>query len=228
VVKNSAGFDLPKLMVGSLGRLGILVELTFKVFPGPEAYATLKVFYPTLDEAMAALYRLAKSPLECYAADLEPAAGDDGVTLWLRLGGLAQVLPQRLARLQEFLAGGQMIQGTEETSLWQQVRELAWVPPGWLLVKIPLTPRRIPALAGQLAGRRASCRYSVGGNLAWLAWSPDEGLDTLDQLLAKQNLAGLLLFGPPGRPYLGAYSGGILASRVKQALDPAGRFLEVA
>ena len=33
VVKNAAGFDLPKLMAGSLGRLGALVELSFKVFP---------------------------------------------------------------------------------------------------------------------------------------------------------------------------------------------------
>ena len=33
VVKNAAGFDIPKLMVGSLGQLGVLVELSFKVFP---------------------------------------------------------------------------------------------------------------------------------------------------------------------------------------------------
>ena len=32
-MKNAAGFDLPKLFVGSLGRLGALVEVTFKVFP---------------------------------------------------------------------------------------------------------------------------------------------------------------------------------------------------
>ncbi|NJN81466.1 MAG: FAD-binding protein, partial [Caldilineaceae bacterium] len=37
VVKNAAGFDLPKLFVGSLGTLGLLVETTFKVFPQPRA-----------------------------------------------------------------------------------------------------------------------------------------------------------------------------------------------
>ena len=36
VVKNAAGFDLPKFMVGSLGRFGILTELSFKVFPAPD------------------------------------------------------------------------------------------------------------------------------------------------------------------------------------------------
>ena len=45
VVKNAAGFDFPKLMVGSLGRLGVLAELSFKVFPQPPAFATLAVSY---------------------------------------------------------------------------------------------------------------------------------------------------------------------------------------
>src|SRR5690606_9356314 len=48
VVKNAAGFDLPKLMVGSLGRLGILTELTFKVFPAPPATASLRADFPAL------------------------------------------------------------------------------------------------------------------------------------------------------------------------------------
>ena len=43
VVKNAAGFDIPKLMVGSLGQFGALVEMTFKVFPKPEANATLRL-----------------------------------------------------------------------------------------------------------------------------------------------------------------------------------------
>ena len=37
VVKNAAGFDIPKFLVGSLGRFGVMTELTFKVFPGPIA-----------------------------------------------------------------------------------------------------------------------------------------------------------------------------------------------
>jgi len=41
VVKNAAGFDLPRLLVGSMGRLGVLVEVAFKVFPAPPAWGTL-------------------------------------------------------------------------------------------------------------------------------------------------------------------------------------------
>jgi glycolate oxidase FAD binding subunit len=41
VVKNVAGFDLPKLMVGSLGTLGAIVSVTLRVYPEPEAHGAV-------------------------------------------------------------------------------------------------------------------------------------------------------------------------------------------
>src|SRR3954470_5132951 len=43
VVKNAAGFDLPKFFVGSVGRFGVLGEITFKVFPRPASSLTLRL-----------------------------------------------------------------------------------------------------------------------------------------------------------------------------------------
>src|SRR6266446_6711263 len=43
VVKNAAGFDLPKFFVGSLGRFGVLAEMTFKVFPSPPSKLTVRL-----------------------------------------------------------------------------------------------------------------------------------------------------------------------------------------
>ena len=43
VVKNVAGYDLHKLHIGALGTLGVIVEITFKVFPLPEHSATLRL-----------------------------------------------------------------------------------------------------------------------------------------------------------------------------------------
>ena len=43
VVKNVTGYDLPKLHIGALGTLGVIVEATFKVAPKPEANRTVLV-----------------------------------------------------------------------------------------------------------------------------------------------------------------------------------------
>jgi len=66
VVKNAAGFDLPKLMIGSLGMYGGLVELTFKVFPCPTSTITVGASFPAFAQAAAAMVRLTLSPLEIF------------------------------------------------------------------------------------------------------------------------------------------------------------------
>ncbi len=45
-VVNAAGFDFPKLLTGSIGRLGVIVEVSFKVLPAPPAYRSLLVHFP--------------------------------------------------------------------------------------------------------------------------------------------------------------------------------------
>ncbi|HLF28297.1 MAG TPA: FAD-binding protein [Anaerolineae bacterium] len=222
VVKNAAGFDIPKLMVGSLGRLGALVELSFKVFPRPEAYVSLRLNCARLDEALQALVRLYTSQLDIDALELEPTAS--GAELWVRLGGLADALPARLDRLRALLGGGEPVEGSDEATIWRNICELAWGPAGWSVIKVPLTPRRIAALEHSLTGVQARRRYSGGGQVAWIA-SP-ESLPTLDALLNEQGLSGLVVWGPPGQSRLGIRVGESFERRVKAALDPAGRFVE--
>ena len=71
VVKNSAGFDLPKLMVGSYGRLGVLTEATLKVFPKPPAYLTQQFEFPQLSDVVAAMQKLQTNPLPISALEIE-------------------------------------------------------------------------------------------------------------------------------------------------------------
>jgi glycolate oxidase FAD binding subunit len=232
VVKNSAGFDLPKLLVGSLGRLGVLVELTFKVFPQPETYTTLRVDLSGLRAAVTAIQRLTTSHLEMDALDLEPPG-----RLWIRLGGLAEALPDRRQRMAEFLQKDAAedirdittLNGEAEVAVWQQAREFSWVPEDWGLIKVPLTPARLLVLEERLDGWGAKRRYSVGGNVGWLAWSPEDDsttfFNTPDSILTRLDLPGQVLFGPAGSLFVGLRSGEALLSRVKQALDPQGRFL---
>jgi glycolate oxidase FAD binding subunit len=214
VVKNAAGFDLPKLMVGSLGRLGILTELAFKVFPFPKATATLRVTFPALEAALEALYKLAGSPIELYALDLEAPA-----TLVLRLGGLPEALSARLERLQLFLSrSGEVLQGEGEAQYWRSLNPLN-LGEGYL-VKVALTARQIPALERALGS--APRRYMSAGNLLYMAWNND--LERLDTLLKSENLSGLVLKGTTPRPQIGIDLGQVMGHRVTAALDPQGKF----
>jgi glycolate oxidase FAD binding subunit len=218
VVKNAAGFDIPKLMVGSLGQFGVLVELTFKVFPKPEAYATLRLDLPSVAAGAAAIMKLTSQPLDLDSVDLTPAAA--GATLWVRLAGLAGALPDRIARLAGVLGGGEKVAESEEARLWRATRELAWVPAGWSLVKVPVTPKKIAGLEQRVAGDTIR-RYSVAGQVAWIA-TPDRA--ALDATLTQAGLSGLALVGPAGKARLGIHPGAPFERRVKLALDPSGRF----
>ena len=225
VVKNAAGFDLPKLMVGSLGQYGVLAEFSFKVFPRPEAYLTLRARYPALATALAPLQRVYTAPVDVDALDLA-VAGDGAAELWVRLGGLSSVLAARADRIRGLLGSGEVLSGPEEEAAWREVRELRWVPAGAALVKVPLSPARLPSFEAGFAGSKALRRYIAGGNAAWVALGPEE-LPAFEAALRAQGLAGLVVFGPPGRPLLGERTGQAFARRVKSALDPNGRFVAI-
>lgn len=223
VVKNSAGFDLPKFFVGSLGRYGVLAEISFKVFPQPQAYTTLRFNFATLDSALAAIHRLATTPFEMDAFDLEPMPNGQFDCI-IRLGGLPQALPARVNRLTDFLRGQTAVltstQLEDEDTYWQAQNSFGWVPAETNLVKVPITSKHIPVLENTLAG--AKRRYTVGGNIAWIA---DVDTARLDRVLNSLDLVGLQLWGT-GKPYLGKRKGLALAQRVKKALDPQHKFLE--
>ncbi len=165
VVKNAAGFDLPKLMVGSLGRLGALVELSFKVFPKPPAFGTLRVDYPSLAAAIEAMATLVTKPLDIEAVDLEPSS--TGASLWCAsaAGRTARVR----MRLPGLLGDGEMLLGDAEQSYWQGIGEFQWVAKNETLVKTPLTAVQIVAFDRKLADLDVRRRYSVAGNVAWVA-----------------------------------------------------------
>ncbi len=221
VVKNSAGFDIPKLMVGSLGQLGVLVEVSFKVFPGPESYTTLRLSCSTLNDALNVVQHLYVSPLDIDSLDLEPTVAGETI-VWLRLAGLKSAWPTRLDRVRSTIGGGEVI--AEDEALWHAVRELKWLPHDWSLIKVPVTPKRIPLLEQALPAT-ALRRYVGGGQAAWIALA--DRAEILDPILIAHDLAGLVLIGAAERVRLGVRNGQSFERRVKEALDPQRRFVEV-
>ena len=223
VVKNAAGFDYPKLLVGSLGRLGILTEVTFKVFPEPPAYATLAIACPDLSAALGHITGLNRSKFDINGLDCGPTPG--GWTVWVRLGGFVAALEERMAALQAQvggqIGGGEILNGETDAAFWQGANNFDWLPADAGLVKVPVTPGRVAGLEKTLPVS-TNRRYSVGGNLLWLGW--DRPVAELDSLLSSHGLSGLLLRGASDSPWLGKRPGGAFLARVKNALDPDGKF----
>ena len=63
VVKNVTGYDLHKLLIGSLGTLGAITRLNFRTFPLPEGYGHLVGAFSSVDSVVRFQAMVAKSPL---------------------------------------------------------------------------------------------------------------------------------------------------------------------
>jgi glycolate oxidase FAD binding subunit len=217
VVKNAAGFDLPKLHCGSLGRFGILTELTFKVFPAPKDWITLRFDFERMNDALEAVIRLSGSSFDLYALEML------GKTVLVRLGGLRSAFSERVENLEHFL--GRHCEVFEvDAEIWREAREFLWQPSGSSLVKIPLTTAKIPGFETRLleAGLQdATRRFSAGGNLAWICLNE---LEKLEAVLIEVNLSGLVINGSSSRALIGRPTDQVMLSRVTQALDPNGVF----
>ena len=221
VVKNAAGFDIPKLLTGSMGRLGVMVEMTFKVFPMPGSKQTLAVACESLETAMQRMSVAAASSWELDAIDYRPAAK----SIFLRVAGPEQV-NQILVKKINDLWGADVTELTNGVALWQEVTELEWSQESRpLAVKVPVhrsVLRPLVDLAGQRIG--VDLHFSAAGAVAWLLCESQDDVDELDRVLLESEVAGLVVRGTPTRPNIGSWPRTEISLAVKQAMDPISKF----
>jgi glycolate oxidase FAD binding subunit len=157
VMKNVAGYDVSRLMAGSLGTLGVILEVSLKVLPAPVAEATLKLELPEA-RAIEMLNAWAARPLPISATAL--ADGELGV----RLSGAAAAVRAARGKL-----GGELVDAERGRGYWAGVREqadpfFAGDEPLWRLA----VPSTTPPLA--LGGRQL---VEWSGGLRWLKGGAD-------------------------------------------------------
>jgi len=160
VMKNVAGYDVARLLAGSLGTLGVLLDLSLKVLPRPLAESTLR-FAMSQDEALARVNEWAGQPLPVsatlWANDL----------LYLRLSGARAAVEAAAARLAG-ACGGERIDDEGAGALWRGVRDqrhlfFAGDDPG----ERPLWRLALPSTAPPLA-LPGSTLIEWGGAQRWL------------------------------------------------------------
>jgi glycolate oxidase FAD binding subunit len=224
VVKNAAGFDLPKFFVGSLGRFGVLAELTFKVFPAPASTLTLSLVVKDMETAARILIEAANTRWELQALDVLPGVGKlEGKTICLRLGGPAPALE---AIAGEVLARwpGKKLTPAEAQTVWSELREFSWAHRNGPLLKVALTPTSLPQLEQALNGiLDARIHVSAGGNVAFVSLASAAAAATADQRLRELALPAVTLRGDAPL-WCGARQRAEIAGAVKEALDAEHRF----
>jgi len=161
VMKNVAGYDVSRLMAGSLGTLGLIAEVSLKTAPVPEAEATLRLELPE-DKAIEMLNRWAGKPLPVSAS-----AWTDG-ELGVRLSGAAAAVESARKKI-----GGEHEDDARAARFWAGVREHTgpfFRGPGG--AASPLWRISVSSAAPPL-GLPGDRMVEWGGALRWLGSSAD-------------------------------------------------------
>ncbi len=234
VVKNAAGFDLPKLVVGSYGRLGVLTEITLKVFPRPAAAATLQAEVASVPSAIAAVQALLSQPLPMTSLDLQFSPSSP-VKIFARFAAPSDSLPEVLNRAQAIcrLPSERIQESPQEQQLWcDRAASIECLGSGStdILVRIATSLPVLADLVPSLLTLADSRLHSTGaGSVVWLTLPANGELDHLDQLLKLQKLSAIVVSSPDkaspcGLQPLGECSWLSVARRIQHALDPQQKF----
>jgi glycolate oxidase FAD binding subunit len=246
VMKNVTGLDLVKLQAGARGRLGLLLDVTFKVLPRPPASATLVI--EGLDDAagIAALSDALGSPFEISGAahvprfDMPSADGAPART-FLRIENTAEAVAYRTGRLVERLARfgrATPFAGDAEDEVWREVAGMTLAAaPEDAVYALAVKPSDAPRVVERVrAERPARAYYDWGGARIVLA-TPAEG-DAGAEAIA----AAIAAFGGHARMERGPLRDAVnqrfrlarapavrrLEDAVALAVDPAGVFADAA
>ena len=135
VVKNVAGYDLPKLYIGSFGTLGVLVEATVRLRPRPDEDRLVVARFERLAEAGAAARAVTASDLIPSALELVDGGAlralglDGGSALLVGVDGIRDQVEWQCAELGRLLGPlgsteSRVLDGAGREALWRQLGEL--------------------------------------------------------------------------------------------------------
>lgn len=248
VVKNVAGYDLMKLMTGAYGSLGILSELTFRLYPVQAVSRTvvlsgggLAIEAATAEARLSGLTPVALDVVATASAEDKPSR-----SLIARFQGIAAGVEEQTERFKKIGTTHGMtckvLDGEADIDFWRQAAEM--IRADTVLCKVGLRPSGIPWLI-ELADKvmpGAQVKLYGSSGLGWIQFEQNEPAEKVLEGIAEmrshcQKNAGFLtlLQAPKAikqRIDVWGYSGNALSvmSDIKQKFDPQkilspGRFV---
>src|SRR6201998_2449454 len=141
VVKNVAGYDLPKLVTGAFGTLGVITRAVFRLHPLPRATKSFSFTAENYSNMQQHILAIQDSQLAHTSLQIRAASGEDSTADILFEATEAGLAAQE-AQLQKLLGSARVAQISEKT--WNARQEL-WKSPTnkTLLAKISLLPTNI-------------------------------------------------------------------------------------
>ena len=227
VVKNVAGYDLPKLFAGSFGTLGIITEVTLRTYPLPHSFRTISVQFTDLVNANQYMMAIADTSLVPTGLQLRVATGQSPI-VDVRFEGLEEGITAQIGKATTLASSGKIVTTSED--VWSKREELWSADESAMVGKFSVLPSRIGECMNVIASHCDSfaaisqslglglCRIMIKDSKALLALRavlrPISGTFTV--LHAPLEIRrGVDSFDDPGTAHP-------LMVRIKQRFDPRG------
>jgi glycolate oxidase FAD binding subunit len=228
VVKSVSGYDVPKLMVGALGTLGVLAEVTLRLHPLPETERSWLVLFDSARAAQALVERVVDSSLQPSRLEIfndrtlrllsdESAA----VGLAVSIGSVAEAVREQAERLTEIARSGRRPVVPLPEGFWRRAESAMVAPPGSTVLHVASLADR---LAGTIGAIEDAFRTVAPG--ADVRLSGCAALGTLRVVVGGAGIAETAAVTRRVRALVAEVEGSVIVARgavdLRKAVDPWG------